>query len=214
MIKSFSVFGAISFLVAFLLGNPTTATATETSSAVELAIDVFNTPDPLATYALLSQTDQLQVLLVVEQNPGVYVLPMRAARGYNYYTDLTRSTAEALWCVTTYGLPACDKASMDATAASNDAGVRFPAATLSDGKGDAYRHCSWNALMTKHLDSGRAAAIATKHESYSTGSLASIEMDLYNNKMGRTAALNSPSVSSAISKCYVWANDGTLKTLK
>lgn len=214
MIKSCRIISAASVLAALLLGNPTAATSAETSSPVEMANEVFGTPDPLATYAGLSRPDQLKVLLAVEQNPGVYVLPARATKGYNYYTDLKRSTDEALWCVMTYGLPACNTANADATTASNDAGIRFSAATLADGKGDAYRHCLWNALMTKHLDSGRAAGIATKHESYSTGSVASIEMDLYNNKMGRTAALTSLSVSSATSKCYVWANDGTLKTLK
>lgn len=209
--KLFQVTSAFAVFVASLT-TALPAQALEFANDLAMTSWVFSSSDPLAAYATLSAEQQLAVLSVVEANPNGYVLPAKSPRGYTYYTDLSRSAAEALWCVNTYDVVTCTTANNDATTAGNDAGARFPS-SLKDGSGDAYRHCLWNVLMTKHLDSGRAKTIATKHEYYHPGSAASEAMDLYNNQMGRSAALNSSTVAIATSKCYVWATDGTLKTL-
>ena len=188
------------------------AGAIEAASDVELAKLVFASPEPLTAFDGLTEAQQIAVMRVVEQNPSSYTLAARQSRA-SYYTDLVQSTNEKLECVFNFNPPACDTAAKDATTASNDAGARFPT-SLADGKGDAYRHCLWNALMTKHLDSGRAKGISDIHERYHTSSAAAKSMDLFNNQKGRSAALISSSISIATSKCYVWANDGTLVTLK
>ncbi|MBL3960828.1 hypothetical protein FH728_25105, partial [Bacteroides thetaiotaomicron] len=63
---------------------------------------------------------------------------------------------------------------------------RFPGATsLHNGKGDAFRHCSWNALMTMRIGADAAERIATNHETVAQGPADETSMDLYNNAQGR-----------------------------
>lgn len=58
---------------------------------------------------------------------------------------------------------------------------------------DAFRHCSWNALMKKAMDSSAAEVWATAHEYDSSG--IDKEMDLYNNAVGRSINVSNKSDS-------------------
>jgi len=65
--------------------------------------------------------------------------------------------------------------------------------SVSEGKGDACRHCLWQASLTKGLGWQRAQAFGNMHEGYSanswvywkTGRTWATRMDLYNNEKGR-----------------------------
>lgn len=62
----------------------------------------------------------------------------------------------------------------------------YPAETLEDGAGDAFRHCSWSAALTQRVGGQRAEAITTRHEYASTpSSLSARVMDLGNKMIGR-----------------------------
>lgn len=53
---------------------------------------------------------------------------------------------------------------------------------------DAFRHCCWNALMTKEMDASAAEAWATAHEFDSSG--IDKDMDLFNNSVGRSISVS------------------------
>jgi hypothetical protein len=65
---------------------------------------------------------------------------------------------------------------------------------FEDSKADAFRHAYWNALMVRRTNAEFAEAISTAHESKSTNQRA-VEMDLQNNKVGRTIALTYPTAT-------------------
>ncbi|MGV0362984.1 DUF6973 domain-containing protein [Corynebacterium minutissimum] len=80
----------------------------------------------------------------------------------------------------------CGIANQAATTASMEAQNRVPGATsLHNGKGDAFRHCSWNALMTMRIGADAAERIATNHETVAQGPADETRMDLYNNAQSR-----------------------------
>lgn len=65
----------------------------------------------------------------------------------------------------------------------------------NDGHRDAFRHCYWNALMTKDYGRGWTSAFATAHEGV-PGNWANREaMDLYNNAVGRQIAADHPNAT-------------------
>ncbi|MFJ6415783.1 DUF6973 domain-containing protein [Paeniglutamicibacter sp. NPDC091659] len=68
--------------------------------------------------------------------------------------------------------------------ASKEASKRFAKKTLHNGKGDAFRHCYWNARMTKSMGSNYAGIIATNHEDVNKGPAKERSMDLKNNATG------------------------------
>lgn len=74
--------------------------------------------------------------------------------------------------------------------------ARFVSSSLYQGNGDAFRHCLWNALMTKDLGASYAKQWGDAHEYGQSG--IDTEMDLCNNSMGRRivnsidGAMNSP----------------------
>ncbi|HEU4562941.1 MAG TPA: hypothetical protein VFS20_34235 [Longimicrobium sp.] len=78
------------------------------------------------------------------------------------------------------------------------AAVQFPAASLGDGTGDAFRHAYWNARMAQAFGLEWANAFATAHESTTpAGSIRT--MDLNNNEVGRKLfAANSSASASAL----------------
>ena len=58
---------------------------------------------------------------------------------------------------------------------------------------DAFRHCTWNALMKKAMGTAAANTWATAHEAESSG--IDKEMDLFNNSVGRSIAVSGKSDS-------------------
>ena len=65
----------------------------------------------------------------------------------------------------------------------------------NDGHRDAFRHAYWNALMTRDYGRGWTSTFATAHEGV-PGNWANREaMDLYNNAVGRSIAVDHPDAS-------------------
>ena len=90
--------------------------------------------------------------------------------------ECTSASLEMLSCIS------CGIANQAATTASMEAQNRFPGATsLRNGKGDAFRHCSWNALMKMRIGADAAERIAINHETVAQGPADEASMDLYNN---------------------------------
>ncbi|MER6395364.1 cell wall-binding repeat-containing protein [Kitasatospora sp. NPDC001603] len=77
----------------------------------------------------------------------------------------------------------CDKASDHATVAENAAKRDF-ADSLHNGKGDAFRHCYWNARMAIDMGVNTAKGFGDRHED-GDGPENEKRMDLYNNAEGR-----------------------------
>lgn len=64
-----------------------------------------------------------------------------------------------------------------------------------DGHRDAFRHCFWNARLTKEFGLNWTKQFTTAHEAL-PGNMASREaMDLYNNEVGRKIAKDNPKAS-------------------
>jgi hypothetical protein len=64
---------------------------------------------------------------------------------------------------------------------------------LWNGKGDAYRHAMWNALGVKRLGEELMEQLATLHEDQEPWydfEYKEVEMDLFNNQVGRSIGLN------------------------
>lgn len=124
---------------------------------------------------------------------------------------------EMLSCIALVDVVSCGIANQAATTASMEAQNRFPGATsLRNGKGDAFRHCLWNALMTMRIGAGAAERIATNHETFAQGPADETNVDLYNNAQGRflgSAFASSGDEASALNQCALWARIGLLSTL-
>lgn len=67
-----------------------------------------------------------------------------------YYDRYFASAKEKVACVIQVGISGCKQGAKDANTASNTA-ARYFKSSLHNGKGDAFRHCYWNALMTHHI---------------------------------------------------------------
>jgi hypothetical protein len=83
----------------------------------------------------------------------------------------------------------------DADKALAAAQALYPAATLHNGQGDAFRHCYWNALMTRRTSAARAKEFADAHETNPGQPEAEMRMDLNNNEVGRNLAVANPGAS-------------------
>lgn len=85
------------------------------------------------------------------------------------------------------------------------------ASTLEDGRGDAFRHAYWNALMTNRFGEEFAEQFATAHER-TAGAATAHAMDLHNNEMGRSIAAAHPHAGPQELSCLVYnaVNDGRL----
>lgn len=124
-----------------------------------------------------------------------------------------RSTlSEAIKCVFLVGPISCAKAKTDADVAAAAARDNYPANTLHNGIGDAFRHCYWNALMTISVGRVHAKKIADLHEDHNTsGPLNEREMDLKNNEIGRQVGSESTTGAEAHAKCAEHVTSGYLQ---
>ncbi|RPB03970.1 hypothetical protein L873DRAFT_1825894 [Choiromyces venosus 120613-1] len=137
------------------------------------------------------------------------------ARGYS------ASGAETSYCMWPSRWIVCNKAKGHATEALTAAQQNFPANTLHNGKGDAFRHCYWNARMTVDMGQDTAKTFADLHEEGGGGPAAEGEMDLANNASGRKFGEEVKSgggddgdkYARALAKCKSAANSGVLKVL-
>ncbi|GGM35277.1 DUF6973 domain-containing protein [Microbacterium saperdae] len=204
----------------FTVVSPAAAADDDQQQLVE---EVFASDVPLETFDALSYDEQSLVIDAVTRDglpadvteADVFVGESTSVQPFaSGYNDLVMNVVEMLACVQFVDLVSCNIAKGNADTAAADAANRFSSTSLHNGKGDAYRHCYWNALMTRHIGANAAMKIAANHESLSSGPAKEKTMDTYNNAKGRTAGSNASSDSAARSTCYTWANNGTLRTLK
>jgi hypothetical protein len=132
---------------------------------------------------------------------------------------------EVYGCVTDFDLGACAAARDAEGWALGTAQALFPAASLEDGQGDAFRHCAWNGAITQRVGSERAERVTTRHEvldprrQNDMRGYLTMGMDLANNASGRAigARANAEGGSDTwgwiIDECYAAATNGSLVTL-
>ena len=115
-------------------------------------------------------------------------------------------------CVFLVGPFDCAKAKTDADSAAAMAREMYPANTLHNGIGDAFRHCYWNALMTLSIGRNQAKKVADLHEDNNpTGPIGERQMDLKNNEIGRQVGNESKTVDEARLKCAEHVQTGFLQ---
>lgn len=104
----------------------------------------------------------------------------------------------------------------DAETARKAAENRYPPNELHNGKGDAFRHAYWNALMTKRHGADYAKQFADAHETNPNQPADEKEMDLHNNEVGRRIAMENPNATDEeLANLIMQAVErGELKTLK
>lgn len=187
---------------------------------VQDEIKVMNeSADPYGYFASLSANEQRAIIAAVERarvtdiNPQVAPFATTQSDPYRIYIQ----GLEMLSCIALVDVVSCGIANQAATTASTEAQNRFPGATsLRNGKGDAFRHCSWNALMTMRIGADAAERIATNHETVAQGPADETSMDLYNNAQGRflgSVFASSGDEASALNHFALWASIGLLSTL-
>ena len=62
----------------------------------------------------------------------------------------------------------------------------------NDGHRDAFRHCYWNARLTKEFGIGWTQQFTTAHEALPGNTASREAMDLFNNEVGRAIARDNP----------------------
>ena len=123
------------------------------------------------------------------------VAPLNAYQGGLSNTAVTTSNVafpsyfsvsglEGPACVVIADLWSCNIARNNAQSALNLAAARYPS-SVHNGRGDAFRHCYWNGLMTVGIGAHTAERIASNHEAVSSNPTREKNMDLYNNGRGR-----------------------------
>lgn len=157
-----------------------------------------------------STTILLATFLAVISSAVAVPVAAPVAGSSGYFPSVT----ELGWCVIPWNVANCFKAQGHADAAELAAQNMFPANSLHNGKGDAFRHCYWNARMTIELGAGNAKSIADNHENGSDGPAAEKSMDLANNASGRSIGASAGTYAKAKEACRVAAVNGKLVTLK
>lgn len=137
---------------------------------------------------------------------------MNGHASYGYYPG-GMNKAEFDFCKWPINMPACASAKSAADDALKRAQQKFPAQSLYQGKGDAYRHCYWSARMTREIGESAAQGFGDRHES-ETPEGADKSMDLRNNATGRSVGKRSRSNDAASKACEYMANNGQLVTIK
>lgn len=128
------------------------------------------------------------------------------------YTDIAMGLVEKAACVIDVGITACNRAAKDANAASAEAAKRYPK-SLHNGRGDAFRHCYWNARMVHSIGRAGAVKVSTNHESVGRGPAKEVKMDKANNKTGWAVGKATSNNTKAATSCASKANAGKLVTL-
>ncbi|CAF1158807.1 unnamed protein product [Rotaria sordida] len=119
---------------------------------------------------------------------------------------------EGIKCIFRVGPFDCAKAKADADNAGVEAQNSYPANTLHNGIGDAFRHCYWNALMTISIGREQAKKVADLHEDHNTeGPQNERIMDLNNNEIGRQVGSESKTADEARAKCDDHVKTGYLQ---
>lgn len=171
----------------------------------EWAIDARGNDVPLE---LTAAGDEL--VITVDSATAVYpILVDPSIRGAYY----SLSGAEKSWCKWPWRYKKCYDIKKTADKAYNSAAKLYAKNGLKDGKGDAYRHCYWSALMTVKWGEAEALEHGTRHES-DTPEGAERTMDLENNGTGRDRGDRYRNDDKSRRACAYLANGGFLYTLK
>ncbi|KAH6901204.1 hypothetical protein BKA70DRAFT_1309796 [Coprinopsis sp. MPI-PUGE-AT-0042] len=115
------------------------------------------------------------------------------------YTPYFPPVTEMAYCLNPFNIAACLAAHGHAQVASMTAWDYFPD-SLHNGKGDALRHCYWNARMTIDIENPANEKA----------------MDLANNETGRSigasaaGATKEEKYDNALQECYTRASEGKL----
>ena len=128
-------------------------------------------------------------------------------------SSLSRREDEFGYCIRPSNISKCLTAKTDASTATTAAEVEFPD-TLHNGKGDAFRHCYWSALMTRHLGEAQAKIFGDLHENSELEQPQEERaMDLANNASGRAIGTASADEDEVYEACYSAASQGKLVTI-
>lgn len=134
-------------------------------------------------------------------------------RAKSYYPS-GANDIEKEWCKrSASNLDKCAKAKSAADIALARAKYHFPANSLHNGKGDAFRHCYWSARMTIAMGVKEAKGFGDRHEATSTD-MREKDMDLRNNLIGRSVGRTEKTNKKSENKCKSMAENGKLVTLK
>lgn len=121
---------------------------------------------------------------------------------------------EKEWCKrSASNLDKCLKAKSAADIALARAKDLFPANSLHNGKGDAFRHCYWSARMTIAMGVKEAKGFGDRHEAGSPNARET-SMDLRNNLTGRSVGRTEKTNKKSENKCKSLADKGKLVTIK
>ncbi|KAH6871460.1 secreted protein [Coprinopsis sp. MPI-PUGE-AT-0042] len=144
---------------------------------------------------------------------SVAATPVKRQTYTPYFPPVTEM---AYYCLNPFNIAACLAAHGHAQVASMTAWDYFPD-SLHNGKGDALRHCYWNARMTIDIGITKAKIIADNHENGATENPANEKaMDLANNETGRSigasaaGATKEEKYDNALQECYTRASEGKL----
>lgn len=122
--------------------------------------------------------------------------------------------AETRYCSVPSRWRICGMVNARGDEASTLAEERFPKETLLDGRGDAFRHCTWAAFITLDLGADKAKEFTNRHEEGEDHDAKDVQMDLSNNATGIEVGKSSSSKDEAANKCEKLANDNKLVRLK
>jgi hypothetical protein len=142
--------------------------------------------------------------------------PVVADPSYDSYGKL--NGAEKSFCRWPSRWLICNTAGEDANTSLSAAKRLFPENTLHNGRGDAFRHCYWSALMTIHMGAGEAAGFGDRHEDVGSNPYLERVMDQRNNAVGRDQVAPKTGVwkreMKAESQCASKARAGQLWKVK
>lgn len=212
--------GVALFAILSIFGMFIPSTANAMGNGDELINEIKSSSDPWSTLDVMSSSDKLEVLAVLEdfdmgQLDAIFQehtpVSARASAGYS---DILWSTLEKAACVVHVDLISCNIANKDAKTASTAAGNYYVPSVLHNGSGDAFRHCYWSALMTIHIGESGAMKIGSNHEVVRNGPAKEKQMDLANNKTGRAIGKAQKTDAKSKNECRVRANQRKLVTLK
>jgi len=177
--------------------------------------ELFNDDDAAAINRLVHQAaipseyiGGMNLYIYAGGNPVVRRDPTGLYYGYN------PDNCEKKYCLNECGAWKCNKAKRQADDALADAQRLFPADSLHNGEGDAWRHCYWNCKMVRKIGDHCAKYIADQHEEAGNRGgqpPSEADMDYHNNHIGRGLGSQKGSCTDL---CMKALKDGRLKKLK
>lgn len=204
-------------------------TAEQILQAQDLIAEMKQSEDIYEYFGALSDVEQRSIIAAVKENPYLIENESPRMRVQSETPDeetpdkkkpsktykLYMSILEMMSCINLVDVPSCAQALKAANIAEREAKARYPD-SVTNGKGDALRHCAWSALMTIRIGKDAAERIGNAHETVVRGEPEEREMDLINNALGRDIGerfIINGDETGALSTCVSMANIGLLHTL-